>query len=469
MMHGTDSQVGTMDTGDLVLSKGVSNRDSIITYADGQKNGYKTYNGFGDVITFRANGGSDTPIIHRAIVWIEYNASGRNNLPVSQYLGSYDVPSLGLYNVTEFKVEGYEHYPYNLTVDLIPILENHILKNIPPHSGFITKGDNNLNVDQNWLVEKRTGDLVRPVKMEWVIGKAEGEIPWLGLVKLYLFGQTNDNESKAPTSSNNMLIVTFIVIIIILLSVHIFYIQRARRKRRLFEMVIDKKAEMFQKLIKDKRKSRDIGEENLLTKQEMENFSKDELLNFLENIVTDDKETTTNKLTIYNLKELAQRSKKNEFKNKLKEQFEKTSLQISDIASISGKTKSDQLEPASRPVSTTTTPLISKDDMVDIFNLFLELEVNNEIFGPNVSKVPIAKPVRRRKLKVVSGKKPQPAPMAKPLGVGNRAPLAHPVGKPVAKPIAKPVSDKEKTSEPAPIAEPVDKELIDELMNMLDK
>jgi hypothetical protein len=234
-------------------------------------------------------------------------------------------------------------------------------------------------------------------------------------------------------------------------------------------MVIDKKAQMFQKLIKDKRKSRNLGEENLLTKQEMENFSKDELLNFLENIVTDDGEPSTNKLTIYNLKELAQKSKKSDFKNKLKEQFEKTSFQISDIASISSKPKVGEVDTRSSHSSTITTPLISKDDMVDIFNLFLELEVNNEIFGPDVSKVPIAKPVRRRKLKVVSSNKLPPAPMAKPLGVGNIAPLARPVGKPLAKPIAKPVSDKDKISDPAPLAKPVDTELINELMDMLDE
>ena len=36
MMHGDDSSLGTMDTGDLVLVKGVRNRNQIKTYIEGE-------------------------------------------------------------------------------------------------------------------------------------------------------------------------------------------------------------------------------------------------------------------------------------------------------------------------------------------------------------------------------------------------------------------------------------------------
>ena len=47
----------------------------------------------------------------------------------------------------------------------------------PDHSGFITKGDNNPECDQ-------AGGLSSPVKITWIIGKARGELPWFGLIKL---------------------------------------------------------------------------------------------------------------------------------------------------------------------------------------------------------------------------------------------------------------------------------------------
>ena len=52
MMHAEDSEVGVIDTGDLVLVKKTSGRGDITTYIEGKKRDYKTYGEYGDVIIY---------------------------------------------------------------------------------------------------------------------------------------------------------------------------------------------------------------------------------------------------------------------------------------------------------------------------------------------------------------------------------------------------------------------------------
>ena len=79
MMHGDDnhSNIGTIDTGDLVLVKKVNSLSDIETYMDGQVSGHKTYGDYGDVVIYK-RGGLDaiTPIIHRALIYLEINSDG---------------------------------------------------------------------------------------------------------------------------------------------------------------------------------------------------------------------------------------------------------------------------------------------------------------------------------------------------------------------------------------------------------
>ena len=139
MMHGDDSSIGTMDTGDIVIMKSVSGRQDISTYMESKSSNYKTYNSYGDVIGFKKNGGSGTEVIHRAVVWLEYNSSGNNGNPNLINFGSFDIPSLGLNNVTRFTIYNYEPNDMNVTLDLTTILHNFHDYNRQPHSGFLTK------------------------------------------------------------------------------------------------------------------------------------------------------------------------------------------------------------------------------------------------------------------------------------------------------------------------------------------
>ncbi len=70
MQHGSDSHIGTIDTGDIVLVKRIYSPDDVITYVEGRIKGYQTYGDYGDVIIYHCRGDS---IIHRAIVYLQWD------------------------------------------------------------------------------------------------------------------------------------------------------------------------------------------------------------------------------------------------------------------------------------------------------------------------------------------------------------------------------------------------------------
>jgi signal peptidase len=230
MMHGSDSSIGVIDTGDLVLVKTISDRSDVVPYWDGKKSSHETFGTHGDVIIFKKNGLDDTPVIHRAVLWIEYNASGNNGLPDCQDLGSFDIPSKGEYNVMETSIDNYVPKHFTLIINFEPIIQNFKTNNIKPHSGFITKGDNNDRVDQTSLTDFK-GRLVEPIKKEWIVGKAEGELPWFGLIKLYISGDTSRPETAPPPTSRNSLIISIIIIIVVPIVIDILYSHFSKKKK----------------------------------------------------------------------------------------------------------------------------------------------------------------------------------------------------------------------------------------------
>jgi len=163
MMHDNSpfGRIGTIDPGDLVLVKKINGKDDVITrgatYAP--HTNHKTYGDYGDVIIYIPDRNGDgiadkgtTPIIHRAICWVEKNPDG-----------TYDVEEYGIHNATS-----------------INIPDLHLSNYKPKNGGFITKGDNNEYPDQT----PNGGICEQPVKLEWIVGKARGELPWFGLIKL---------------------------------------------------------------------------------------------------------------------------------------------------------------------------------------------------------------------------------------------------------------------------------------------
>ena len=103
MQHDDElSYIGVIDTGDLTLVRTLDNAGAPRTWVEGRDGDHRTYGEFGDVIIYHKNGQTQTtPIIHRAVVRIEYDA-------VSE---AFDVPSLDLEDVTgSFYVEDFHRY-----------------------------------------------------------------------------------------------------------------------------------------------------------------------------------------------------------------------------------------------------------------------------------------------------------------------------------------------------------------------
>lgn len=119
-----------MQVGDLILVQ-APHRTNITTWEKGEELNYTTFSEYGDVIIYRPNGmSSATPIIHRAMDWVEKGDKMPDGKPA-------------------------------------------------PHAGYITKGDNNFGYDQPMLG-------VEPVKPEWVVAVARARVPYLGYPSLIL-------------------------------------------------------------------------------------------------------------------------------------------------------------------------------------------------------------------------------------------------------------------------------------------
>ena len=101
MKHTDDGSLGAIDPGDLVL---VMNPDrvNIITYVEASEEGnlnygYEMHGMFGDVIIYQKNGGSDTPVIHRAILKAVLNSTIDGQK-------TWDVPGTNLVNVSSINL-----------------------------------------------------------------------------------------------------------------------------------------------------------------------------------------------------------------------------------------------------------------------------------------------------------------------------------------------------------------------------
>jgi len=223
------SYLGAIDTGDLVLVKSLGNDDRIVPYVEGKQTDHRTYGSWGDVIVFKPNGDEDrTAIIHRCVVFLVFNSTTYD--VYTRQGGSYDVPSMGLYNVrTSFAIPDYE-WPENVgdvSIDIDSILSHFRSSDIHPHDGYITKGDDNQIVDQVSPFDSWGDGYLLPVKEDWVIGKSRGELPWFGIIKLKIEGK-----SDPPENSVRALMIAIVVLVLapFLIDLAIHLALRSRKK-----------------------------------------------------------------------------------------------------------------------------------------------------------------------------------------------------------------------------------------------
>ena len=152
----SESMVPHMNVGDLVVVVQKDRYGELQTRVQGNTTGYKKFEDYGDVIIYQPNGAKNPtvpipfissgvhPIIHRAIAKVDV-----------------------------------EHLPEYVSLDL-----GNLSKYYVPHGGYITKGDNNKNIDQV-AVYQGLG-VIEPVKDEWIIGKALFTIPLVGYLPLHI-------------------------------------------------------------------------------------------------------------------------------------------------------------------------------------------------------------------------------------------------------------------------------------------
>lgn len=216
-----DSKLGAIDTGDMVLQQAVTSRSAVVTYIEGRVTGYATYGDYGDVIIFR-RATSATPIIHRAIMYIELHSDGTANVPdlVSLLSSEWSArdrtgPTPIPVNLTSVTIRhiGFEHN-INMTFTFSGF-------GLTQRSGFVTMGDHNSWFECQLTVNDcRVGyDSINTIpRVQDIQGKARGELPWLGLIKLTLQptdtccpnGWGSTGSEGAPKNSWDSLLVTLV-------------------------------------------------------------------------------------------------------------------------------------------------------------------------------------------------------------------------------------------------------------------
>ncbi len=206
-------RVGTIDPGDLVLVKDVDSVDDLETaFGSGGRGGY---GGHGDVIVFKPFGDADgTPIIHRLMLLIIAEPEGCT----PQVDCTYRVPEACAPEFAEYvrSIQGtIEALCAGTTQPITIHLERDGLELKmtgypcdscgPFFTSFLTRGDNNNHDDQRASEGGRCDASCNspPVRLEWVIGKARGEVPWFGMIKLMIYGNERYRPDTDPTRGDN--------------------------------------------------------------------------------------------------------------------------------------------------------------------------------------------------------------------------------------------------------------------------
>lgn len=211
-------RLGFIDPGDLILVKDIDGRKDVPCRADG---GEGHYGRDGEVIIYRPDGRSGTPIIHRCLFWLQMNADS-----------TFTIEALGLHNVRDLNQP--EVTALGLPGNYAATMRDRSLDAVcgpvgPERSGFITRGDNNAGgADQGVNTQSIA---TCPVKVAWVLGIARGEIPWLGLVKLLANDLMSGTENFARAGNDSKLLL-FVTLGVLLGGPVVFEKVRAHRREK---------------------------------------------------------------------------------------------------------------------------------------------------------------------------------------------------------------------------------------------
>lgn len=201
-------RIGTIDPGDIVFVKRVRSVEQVeVAFGQGDRTGYGAP---GDVIVFRPDGFTHkTRVIHRALLYVEADPEGCtpnvdcvyripavcNNPGFDQWSGGQNLDEYCTGSSRPITLH-LQRDGLFLDLDNFPCSPGAGAACSPAFSGFVTKGDNNLLADQ-------ASTISRTVRLDWIIGKARGEIPWFGLIKLAIYENPTYNSNTDPTLGRN--------------------------------------------------------------------------------------------------------------------------------------------------------------------------------------------------------------------------------------------------------------------------
>jgi signal peptidase I len=211
-------RLGTIDPGDMILLMHVSDPTAVSTEAAGGKSHYGKS---GDVVVYRPDGQpSRTPVIHRALFWLQMNDDD-----------TFTIAALGLDHVDNLD------QPQVRALGLGSGYADSVMKDArldsvcgpvgPARSGFITRGDNNAVADQALHSPISTC----PVKTAWVLGKARGELPWIGLIRL-VAGDVTSGSRDYHNAAGDTKVLMWSTILLLVGGPYVYEKVRERRRRR---------------------------------------------------------------------------------------------------------------------------------------------------------------------------------------------------------------------------------------------
>lgn len=209
----------TIDPGDLIFVRDIDTAGDVATLAE---EGSTSFGAPGDVIIYERGGGLP-PIIHRAMFWIDIHGDG-----------TYSIDALGISHSSDLdhpaltSSEARERFGLNGNCRLF---SDHARDSILDSSraGWITKGD---NVRTNPCWDQGGNIYPVPVEVDQVLGKARGQVPWIGLLKLWVFDflQGTDNYRSAPADLRTGMWVSLAAVIGIPYGVEFILKRRAERE-----------------------------------------------------------------------------------------------------------------------------------------------------------------------------------------------------------------------------------------------
>ena len=236
MQHGRNSQIGIIDTADMIILKSKDNVE-IRSYVDGYNTGYMAFGSYGDVIIYD-RGPNSNAVIHRAILWLDYNGDGTWSAPsLKDYpsdLWSNVIPPAktgdpSIINTDYMRMSGtLILYGMRYTGESSPTLNlDTLVKEGYTQSGYITMGDFNYVFDQPSSVAGVYG----LISYEKIKAVAWFEVPWVGAVKMILNHQIGAVNTFVPNTIP-CLTAAAMLFIFIIVGISFLFDQRYYRKHR---------------------------------------------------------------------------------------------------------------------------------------------------------------------------------------------------------------------------------------------